>query len=197
MRAGRERRSQSQQQRFPKRGTDWAEDAAAWVLASLALIAAVTSLFIGMRVNGDLMDRAEHEAHTRSSVRAVLTEDATPRMPARIEPDAPLTAKAPVRWFDGGGNLQITLADVPSTDHAGDTILVWVDRDNHLVPPPTSPYDAVAAGYVSGAVLLFVSIAILIALWFGIRNLTWRRNERRWARDWAVVEPRWSGRAVF
>lgn len=198
MRAGRERRSPSPQpQRIPKRGTDWVEDAAASVLASLGLVAALTSLLIGMRVHGELMDRAQHEAHTRNPVHAVLAEDPAPRMPTRLEQDVPQTARAPVRWVDTNGNMQLSQADVPSTERAGDTIVVWVDSTNRIVAAPTSPYDAVAAGYVAGITLLIVSIATLAAVWFAIRNLTWRHNEFRWQQDWAVVEPRWSGRAVL
>jgi hypothetical protein len=35
---------------------------------------------------------------------------------------------------------------------------------------------------------------VLVLLWTGVRALTAHRNAAAWAREWALVEPGWSGR---
>jgi hypothetical protein len=148
-------------------------------------------MIIGFHVHGSLLERAREETASRTPVRAVLLQNVTP-MPD-VGDTGPLT-QVPVRWQDTDGVVRESDATVDGALRAGDSMVVWVDRSHHLVPPPTRTEDATAAGYVSAGVLLFVIVALLIMAWFGIRNLAMARNCVRWGREWAVVEPRWSGR---
>jgi len=178
MRAGRERWHPSQQRRIPKRGTDWVEDSAAWTLASLGLLGAVLSMIIGFHVHGSLLERARLESASRTPVRAVVLQDVAP-MPEVGDAGAGPLAQVPVRWAETDGVVREGDATVDGALRSGDLTVVWVDRSHHLVPPPTRAADATAA---------------LTMAWFGIRHLAMARNCVRWEREWAVVEPRWSGR---
>jgi len=193
MRAGRERWHPSQQRRIPKRGTDWVEDSAAWTLASLGLLGAVLSMIIGFHVHGSLLERARLESASRTPVRAVVLQDVAP-MPEVGDAGAGPLAQVPVRWAETDGVVREGDATVDGALRSGDLTVVWVDRSHHLVPPPTRAADATAAGYVASGIMLFVIIAVLTMAWFGIRHLAMARNCVRWEREWAVVEPRWSGR---
>ena len=193
MRAGQERWHPSQQRRIPKRGTDWVEDSAAWTLASLGLLGAVLSMIIGFHVHGSLMDRARAETASRTPVRAILMQDVTPMPEVGDTGTTPLT-QVPVRWLDTDGVVREGEATVDGALRGGDATVVWVDRSHHLVSPPTRTADATAAGYVASGIVLFMILAVLTMMWFGIRQLAMARNCAHWAREWAVVEPRWSGR---
>jgi hypothetical protein len=193
MRAGRERWSPWRGRGIPRRGTDWVETTAAWVLVSLGLVCLALSLIVGVRVHAGLLDRAHEEAATRTPVRAVVLGDSTP-LTSAVDQGSALVAQVPVRYVDPDGAVREGVASVDGGLGAGDTVTVWVDRAHHIVPHPTEPDDAAAAGYVSGGIVLVVSLAALTLLWFAIQRVTLLRNCARWAREWAVVEPLWSGR---
>jgi hypothetical protein len=193
MRAGRDQWHPSQPGRIPKRGTDWVEDSAAWTLAALALLGAVLAMIIGFHVHGSLLERARTEAASRTPVRAVLLQNVAPMPEVGDAGSGPLT-QVPVRWVDADGAVREGNATVDGALRAGDPTVVWVDRSHHLVSPPTRAADATAAGYVASGITLFVIIAVLTMAWFGIRQLAIARNCVRWGREWAEVEPRWSGR---
>jgi len=132
--------------RIPRRGTDWLEDAAAWVLISLGLIGAALSIIAGMQVHGSLLERAQLESSARTPVRAVLLQDA-PVIPSADDQENGPMVQVPVRWVDTDGTERVDEATV------------------------------------SG-------------LWCGVRHYAFTRNRARWEREWAEVEPRWSGRAL-
>jgi hypothetical protein len=66
-------------------------------------------------------------------------------------------------------------------------------RARDAVPEPGAAGATFAAWAWGGAVALAGWAALGLA-WLGLRALTSRRNARAWERDWARVEPRWSGR---
>jgi hypothetical protein len=181
--------------RIPRRGTDWLEDAAAWVLVSLGLLGAALSMIVGLQVHGSLLERAQLESSARTPVRAVLLQDAPVIPDADDQENGPLV-QVPVRWVDTDGTVRVDQATVDGLPRAGDTVRVWADRDHHLVPPPTNADDATAAGIVAAGISLFMSVAVLMVVWCGVRHYAFTRNRARWEREWAEVEPRWSGRTL-
>jgi hypothetical protein len=179
--------------RIPRRGTDWLEDAAAWVLISLGLLGAALSIIAGMQVHGSLLERARLESSARTPVRAVLLQDA-PVIPSADDQENGPMVQVPVRWVDTDGTERVNEATVTGLPRAGDTVRLWADRGHHLVPPPTNADDAAAAGVVATGISLVLSVALLLVLWCGVRHFAFARNRVRWEREWAEVEPRWSGR---
>lgn len=166
----------------------------AWILVSLGLVCVALSLVVGLRVDGDLVRRAHDEAASRTQVAAVVLQDAAP-LADTIDQGASLVAQVPVRYQDTDGVVRQGLASVDGTPRAGQTVRAWVDRQHQLVPAPTNPDDAMAAGWVAGGVMTAVTLALLVLAWFGIRHLTLLRNCAQWEREWELVEPGWSGRA--
>jgi hypothetical protein len=181
--------------RIPRRATDWLEDAAAWVLISLGLLGAALSMMVGLQVHGSLLERAQLESSARTPVRAVLLQDAPVIPDADDQENGPLV-QVPVRWVDTDGTERVDEATVSGLPRAGDTVQLWADREHHLVPPPTNADDATAAGVVATGLSLFMSVALLLVTWCGVRHYAFTRNRARWERQWAEVEPRWSGRTL-
>jgi hypothetical protein len=147
-------------------------------------------------VHASLLDRANLETATRTPVKAVLLGDATPLASSVDQGSTPM-AQVPVRYTDTDGVVRDGLAPVDGTQHAGDTVTIWLDRAHHIVPKPTDATDAGAAGYVAGGVVLFVSLAMLTVAWYGVRHVVLLRNCAQWEREWAIVEPLWSGRTSY
>ena len=69
---------------------------------------------------------------------------------------------------------------------------VWVDEDGDVTTRPLADADVVARAIGYG-VPTFLGISALAVLgYLGVRRLLDRSRMRRWATDWAVVEPVWS-----
>jgi hypothetical protein len=173
---------------LPRRATDRAEDAVAWVLMVAALLLVVVAGVTGLAVYGAESARAELESGTRSPVRAVLLEDAElvagdlgERLPVRV----------PARWTDRNGLEHSGLVEVAYPEPAGTEIEVWVDAAGEIVARPVRPLNAVVGGITSGFGVLCAGGTLLVAMWFGVRRLTARRNARHWERAWEQVEPEW------
>jgi hypothetical protein len=83
---------------------------------------------------------------------------------------------------------------VTSKHVVGDTVSIWVDRTARLAPAPTPAGTATAVGWTWGVAVTLGGWAVLALLWTAVRAATARRNAAAWAREWAVVEPNWSGR---
>lgn len=174
--------------RKPRRLTDRVEDTVAWLLASMLLVALVAAMFVGARTHADVLVMARVQATERTQVPATLTRD-TPRPQGDGTTNA--TARVPVRWTGKDGVERVDNAEVCAGMSQGDTIPVWVDRSNHVVPPPLGPTDAVLAGILAGGALLAVVVAVLALAWTGTRRWTMARNCARWAREWVRVEASW------
>jgi hypothetical protein len=192
------RRASSHQKKPPrkprKRGIDHIEDAAAWLLTSLALIGVVLAVVIGVQVHSNVLDRARVEMAARTSASAVLLAD-TPQMAGTEggEGRSPM-AEVAVRWVGRDGAERVGEVRVQPPRYAGETVTVWTDRTGNLVPPPTTPVEAhFAAAAAAGLVLLALS-GVLAALWNAIRRGTMALSRVQWEREWQQVEPVWSGR---
>ena len=69
-----------------------------------------------------------------------------------------------------------------------------MDRAGQARARPHQPGAATAVGWTWGVAVTLGGWAVLALLWTAVRAATARRNATAWAREWAVVEPNWSGR---
>lgn len=174
--------------RMPRRPTDRVEDALAWLLCLVLMVAAVVAVFVGVHAHADVLEMARAQAAERTQVTGTLTRD-TPR--AR---DGDATTNAPVRWTGKDGVERVDNAEVRTGLAQGDAVHIWVDRSYHVVPPPAGPADALVAGVLGGGMLLAAVAAALAMIWRGTRWLTMARNCAHWEREWARIEPTWRQR---
>jgi len=166
------------------RGTDRFEDFVAWVLTTCAAGVVLLALAVGQLGAAHTSDRARAEAAARTAARAELLEGA----------DGTRTRTALARWTGPDGRLTQGRVVITSQHSVGDTISIWVDRTGKLVPAPTKPSAATAVGWTWGVAVTLGGWAVLALIWTAVRAATARRNAAAWAREWAVVEPGWSGR---
>ena len=74
------------------------------------------------------------------------------------------------------------------------TVPVWVDRHGPVAGAPIMRTDPVTAAAGGGLGVAVLGVAVLLAAWTGTRRYIDARNSAAWAREWARVEPEWSGR---
>ena len=192
MRAEDESRRVADERHLLNRPTDWVEDLTACLLMSCVLLAAGIALMIGLNTYRSMAETARTESADRAAVPAVLVADA----PSIPDPDAGrrYAVTAQVRWTGHDGVERLGETEVRGQRSAGDAVVVWVDRNNHLVPAPTRKSDALFAGFLLGGLLLAGASIALAMVSCGVRRWALRRNCARWEREWMSVEPIWSGR---
>jgi len=173
--------------RLPRRATDRVEDIAAWVLTAGALLVIVGACLTGLTVHGDDGDDAASDG-SMSRTRVVLLEDA---VVATGEYGLHHLVPTPVRWVDRAGAEHTGSVVMTSSAAAGTEVVVWVDATGTITGPPVRPMNPVLGGVVAATGVLCAGGAALAVLWLGVRAVTGRLNSRRWAREWARVEPLW------
>ncbi|MFR9802972.1 hypothetical protein ACL02T_11785 [Pseudonocardia sp. RS010] len=175
--------------RLPRRRSDRLADLAAWAICVLALVALGAGVVVGLGVHRDLSARAEAEARDRTPLTVVVAHDVA------VVPEAGGRIPADVRWTGPDGVERTGRTEVAAPRHAGDEVAAWVTADGRLVRAPLDGSEVLFVSLTSaGALLLLcgVAVAVLGRLAFaGVGRL----RGAEWEREWAEVEPRWTGRA--
>jgi hypothetical protein len=172
---------------LPRRPTDRVEDLVAWVLMAAALLVVVGACVTGIAVHGGEAARLD-DSGSVFRVRAVLLEDATV---TSGEYGAHRLATVPARWTDPAGLEHVAAVAVTRSAPAGTEIAVWIDATGKITSPPLRPVNAVFGGIMAAIGVLCAGATLLLAIWLGVRTVTWRLNSRRWEQGWARVEPLW------
>jgi hypothetical protein len=172
------------------RGTDRFEDLVAWVLTSCAAGVVLLAIAVGQLGAEHALARSRAETAARTPARAELLED----VDGATLTDSSRTRTALARWTAPDGRATQGRVLVTSQHVVGDTVSIWTDRAGQIVPAPTKPSAASAVGWTWGVAVTLGGWAVLALLWSAVRAATARRNAIAWAREWAVVEPNWSGR---
>jgi hypothetical protein len=172
------------------RGTDRLEDLVAWLLTACAAGVVVLGVVIGQLGFEHTLARSRDELATRSPARAELLEfvDGT----SMADGGRPRTALA--RWTAPDGHETRGRVIVSTRRVIGDAVPIWLDRAGHLVPAPITAGSASIVGWTWGGAVALAGWAVLVLLWTGVRAWTAHHNTAAWAREWALVEPSWSGR---
>jgi hypothetical protein len=138
---------------------------------------------------------AAGEAAERSRTRAVVLADAP--SPARMSGEysvTPATVPVSAVWSAPGGATREGVVMVDPGTRTGAVVPVWVDREGALTRPPLDPVgipDSAAAVGALPMIGLPVIVWLLYALLCAVLDA---HRERRWAEDWAAVEPKWNSR---
>jgi hypothetical protein len=176
-----------------KRGSDRLEFVARVLLVCSLLTAVPISLAVGTVAHTHAAAQAKAQAADRHRVTARLLDD----IPAPAdEAWSSASAWANAVWTDSAGiehRLSVPVP-VPATARAGDPVSVWIDQDGNRTTRPLSDGDVTGQAVGQGAVTLAVLSLIAAGAYRSVRTLLDRSRFRRWAADWATVEPVWTRR---
>jgi hypothetical protein len=172
-----------------KRGSDRVQFAARVLLLILLVTAAPVALAVAGATGSQTRSLANAQAAARHQVGATLLADAPPAGDA-AHPELRSAVRA--SWTTPSGVEREGIVDVREDTKAGTTVSIWVDRAGNETTRPLGTADVVsrAIGY---GVATFLGISTLATVsYLAVRVLLDRHRLRRWAADWAVVEPVWS-----
>ncbi|MCW0212139.1 MAG: hypothetical protein OJJ54_02180 [Pseudonocardia sp.] len=175
-----------------RRRTDRVEEAAATVLRLGTVVAVLVIGLFALSVYRGGSDRAVREAADRTQVVAVATADAP--VPPAVRGGGTLPRAVPAVWSTPDGRSRAGDVRVTDRPRAGEEIPLWVDAEGRPVAAPMTTGTAVWVALADAAVLLLLLGYVVRRARAGVRAATFRINARAWEREWAEVEPRWSGR---
>jgi hypothetical protein len=139
---------------------------------------------------------AASEAAERSGTHAVVLADAPPRASTSGgEYSVTLTTvPVPAVWSAPGGATQQGVVMVAPGTRSGAVVPIWVDREGAPTRPPLDPVGIPDSAAAVGA-LPMIGLPLIVWLLYALLCSTLNAHrERRWAEDWAAVEPRWNSR---
>jgi hypothetical protein len=148
------------------------------------------ALVVAAVVHAQALTEATAQSLERHQVDAELVAD--PPVLTSPADDVPRTSRASAVWPGPSGAEHRGLVLVPTGAKAGATVTIWVDRDGDLTARPLDRGDAMArAAGMATATYAFIA-ALAFGIYLAFRVALDRSRLRRWAADWAVIEPVWT-----
>lgn len=176
------------EQALPRRITDTVETVVSWILGLLTVLSAALAVSIGLAVHAELNQRASEQARDRIPITAQLVEATYGTAPVG---GARMRVPATVRWIAADGTSRQDETSVDEGQAAGAGVTVWLDSRGDPVGAPVSSSDAVLCGVVAGISVAGIAGTVLFIGWLLARRTTFALNARRWAAEWAAIEPQW------
>src|SRR5690348_12441736 len=165
--------------RRPRRWTDRAEDATAWILLTAGRLMVLLAGVYGHAVHDRLTDQARAEALDRTPTVASLL-DAAPTVGSDSTLSMPVEVAA--TWTDRAGVPHMGAVPAPEGLAADTTVQIWIDRSGAPVPEPTSDGDALELAIITAAITVLGGAIVLAALWCVVRRITLSYNCVAWVR---------------
>jgi hypothetical protein len=175
-----------------KRASDRLEVLTRVLLVCSVLAAVPIALTVASETHAQAEREAVAEASSRHQSDATLLEDA-PWIGGGSEGGV-AEAGANAVWTGPDGVERTGQVVAPAGTKAGATVSVWLDAQGERTSQPLTGGD-VTARSVGMAVLTFLGLSALAsAAQLSCRTALHRGRIRRWAREWAAVEPGWTHR---
>ncbi|MFD7624891.1 hypothetical protein ACFV7Q_02390 [Streptomyces sp. NPDC059851] len=177
-----------------RRGADRAR--ARWhaVFALACVLAVVCAIGVGTAVHA-AGERAA-EARARILHRITATTVAEPVGPEAVRAAGAPSASARATWRYPGSRVHTGLVPVPPRTPVGEAVAIWVDDAGDVSFRPPRTEEAITLDAIAAAAGTLAAIVLGAG---GLVSVRLRRIEagslRQWDREWARVEPYWSGRA--
>ena len=175
-----------------KRASDRLEFLSRLLLTAVLLAAVAVALAVATATYSLGRSEIAQETADRHRVSAQLEEDAA--VPAGGSEPGMDVGRAPAVWTAPSGAERSGSVPARLGAEAGSVVLIWVDADGARTTRPLSTGDVV--GRALGAAVL-TYLAISASAYGGhlvVRRLLDRSRSRRWAAEWALVGPVWTGR---
>lgn len=165
----------------------------AWAGLAVGVVMAVGAPLTGIAAAHSTQTSLTHENRDRHRAVAVLLRDAPTAAAARSSGVSIDQVHGVVRWTGPHGAVHTGDVAVRAGAKAGSSTPVWLDGRDQLAAPPLSAVqadvetDVMGAGAAGGFCLLAVVGHRLVRVEID------RRRAHQWQREWAEVEPHWSG----
>jgi hypothetical protein len=172
-----------------KRGSDRLE----FVARVLLVCSLVTAIPIVLAVTTATYTQAGAQATAQAADRHRVTATLLAVVPATAY-SSPDREWATAVWTDPAGIEHRLPVLMPAGARAGDPVSLWIDRDGNRTTRPLSDGDMTGQAVGQGAVTFALLSLIAASAYRSVRSLLDRSRSRRWAADWAVVEPVWTRR---
>ncbi len=131
--------------------------------------------------------RAERSWH---QVQAVLEQSASAA--AAGQAGAWGAAWVDARWDVPGSRPRTGIIAVGLSARAGQRVTIWVTGSGQVTHPPLTHGD-VLDGIANAVLTTVASMGVLLGICVAVvRGGASRRRMAAWARDWEVIEPRWT-----
>jgi hypothetical protein len=175
-----------------KRASDRLEVLTRFLLVCSVLAAVPIALTVASETHAQAEQEAVAQASSRHQADATLLEDA-PWVGGGSEGGV-AEAGANASWTGPDGVEQTGEVVAPAGTKAGSTVSVWLDAQGKRTSQPLTGGDAMARS-VGIAVLTFLGLSgLALGVQLSFRIALNRGRIRRWAREWAAVEPGWTHR---
>ena len=175
-----------------KRTSDRLEVLGRILLGFILLMAIPVALTVGTATYTQRRSEATAQVADRHRVSAELMENAS--LPTTASERDADVGRAPVVWTAPSGVERRAVISVPIRAKAGSSLSIWVDREGDRTSQPLGDTD-VATVTIGYALLTFVGICVVaVVAYLLFRRLLDRSRARRWATEWAAVEPVWTGK---
>jgi hypothetical protein len=175
-----------------KRTSDRLECLARVVLASVLLSAVGVALAVATATSTQGRSEVLAQAGERHQLSAELLEDASPLNDGSDV--VPHVGQATAVWTAPSGVEHTGAISVPVRAEAGSTQTIWIDRDGDRTTRPLSNRDVAGRSVGFGLVTYLGTSLVAWGAYRSVRGLLDRSRSRRWAAEWAVVEPGWTGK---
>ncbi|MCW0216272.1 MAG: hypothetical protein OJJ54_23220 [Pseudonocardia sp.] len=176
--------------RLPRRRSDRFDDAVAWLLVSLALLAVLGGVVVGMVVHGDLAEQARLQTATGRPADVVLAED----VPLVVGESTTVKVPAKVRWTAVDGTESTGVTEVTGPRTAGGTVKAWLTDDNRIGRTPLTPREVLFTAVVAALMAATAGSAVVAVLAQLAGRWSAAVHAAEWDREWRLVEPRWTAR---
>jgi hypothetical protein len=174
---------------LPRRRTERVQCVIGWTILLAGVLTLVAAFLASSSAYRAGLERIEQDADARTTVVAVLLDDAPP---VGSGPGRPIR----VSYVDQIGRPQIGQIPVTGNLVAGTPVRVEVDGNGRVGVEPPTHGDAVFSAVASAIAVTLGGGLLLVFAWMGVRAMVLSRNCTAWEREWRLVEPQWTGRGT-
>ena len=178
------------------RAADRVEAAALLIVVLLGLIMTPLAAARGSEAYANQRFVTEQQNRARQATTAVLLADPPPF--STTSPGRVVHGKTAVgaRWSlpDGSSRVGPVLAD--DWLRSGTRVPIWIDQTGNPVDAPATSDTAIVAGLRTALIWWLAVMVVLAAGYAALHLLLSRSRAAGWHREWASVEPAWTGRAA-
>ncbi|GAY11094.1 hypothetical protein [Pseudonocardia sp. N23] len=177
-----------------ERATDRARARLRRTVATSVAFVLLLALPVGLLAHAWEKGRSEAAAERLVPVTAQVVEPAAAPLTLPDATDTALTTSRSVRYPAPDGTVHTTTLPVAIGAPDEPAMQLWVDRHGVIGEPPSAPGVATNVGIVLAVAWVVLAWTVVALVAITVRMRLEETDSEQWDREWARVEPLWSGR---